>query len=127
MTTTTRPVVGSLRRVEIVPSHPVEDVRAAPVSERDLVGLVRVVDDDDVAALTGRRAADRGGEAVAGRCSRTSQLLVLVAGELPVSPSRRRSALVADALEQRAVLGRPPLDSMMRRHFRLSRFDRSAA
>ena len=44
---------------------PVEHPRAGAVAQRFLE-LVRVVDDDDVAALAGRLAADRGREPVAG-------------------------------------------------------------
>ena len=60
--------------------EPVERALALGLAQR-LARIVRVVDDQHVGALAGRRAADRGGDAVAPRGGLELVLLVLVGGE----------------------------------------------
>jgi hypothetical protein len=93
-----------LKRVVIVSSHHVFAARALGVGA-GLLGVDGVVDDDPVAALAGRHATDRRSRgACRSRSSRTSSWrpgrLVSSHG----SSSSRQDALVADALEDRAVL-----------------------
>ena len=86
MTTTSTPVFGSLKRKPSVPSCQ-SITRARAVSRECLLELVRVVDDDHVAAFAGRLAADGGRDPVAGGGVLVAALPVDVALQLKLRPA----------------------------------------